>query len=115
MPVSDFWDRSADALLLLAYVASSIFALSIVGWQVIHWLRFDVWQQVPLSAGTAFIGIGLQWIYQPSSWLGLAKVARWVLDLPISLAAPFIVILMAHAWKAFVSSGTAPPTGPRIQ
>jgi hypothetical protein len=111
MGKSDFWDRSADAVLVIAYGAAFLFGASLVGWQCFQWLRTSEWPPVPFRLALEFFNADLTSIYFPNSWLGLAKAAQWVLSLPLSLAGPACIVLVAHGWKAFVSTGVAPVEG----
>lgn len=57
-----------------------------------------------MSAGLSYLGIDLTSVYIPSDWHGLAKVAQWLLDVPLAIGAPAILIAVAHMWQAFVSA-----------
>lgn len=116
MASRDFWDRSADVLLVLAYAAALVIALLVVGWQVLHWLRLGEWHPLPFLALFEYLGWDLSRVYAPSSWVGLAKVFQLVLAVPLAIAMPIVVVVTAHLWRSFVSSGTAPPSSePRIR
>lgn len=112
MDTSDFWDRSADSIFVIVFFASIATFVGIVGWQCIYWLRAGEWLPVPLSVVFDYFGIDLDDVYSPKNWIGLAKVAQWVLNLPLSATGPAILMLSAHGWKSFVSSGVAPVRDP---
>jgi hypothetical protein len=68
----------------------------IVVWQIYTWLQTAKWRLVPVSDALIFFGIP-----QPRfDWLGLQKIADWVLDLPLSVTA-FVV------WMAIIVFGIA--------
>lgn len=108
MTIRDFWDRSGEVLVGASYLVGFMCAISIVGWQIFHWLKTSEWQPIPFLAAFTYFEIDLSSVYAPSSWFGLAKVLQWILDLPLAIALPVSLALSAHAWFAFVSSGTAP-------
>ena len=111
MDTNDFWDRSAAAFLAIAYGATFLFAAGLVSWQCFRWLQTSDWPAIPCRVAFEFFNVNLTSIYFPNSWLGFAKAAQWVLNLPLSLAAPVCILLAAHGWKSFVSSGVAPIQG----
>lgn len=100
----DFWDKSAGLILGLAIFASLIFAAVVLGWQIYYWLRTSVWIPLPLAYAFDYIGIDLSSVYMPSSWQGLAEIAQWLLNLPMSLGVPTIGVLGALVLKTFVSA-----------
>lgn len=55
-------------------------ALLIVAFQAVFWLRFGHWPEI--TAGTALLWAGLA--YPEIPWLGVQKVALWILDQPLS-------------------------------
>ena len=107
MNTDDFWDRAADITLGTALAVGLIFGIGVVGWQTFGWLKADQWTSFPFGNALHMINIDLSSVYEPQSWLGLAKAARWVLELPASFACPASLIVLAALFKAFVSSGTA--------
>jgi hypothetical protein len=99
----DFWDKSAESVVIAAYGVGSMGALAILGWQVFHWLRTSIWIPLPMYEAFSYLGIDLTRVYMPTDWQGLAKVAHWLLDVPLAIGAPAILIAVAHMWQAFVS------------
>ncbi len=106
MATEDFWDKSADAVLAITFTAGFAFFVIVLGWQTVHWLKTSEWQQLPFLVALEFAGVNAESIYAPKSWLGLAKTAQFILELPMSIMVPVCAASIAIAWKAFVSSGT---------
>ena len=107
MHTDDFWDRAADITLGTAFAVGLLFGLAVVGWQTFGWLKTDQWTSFPFASALHMINIDMSSVYEPKSWLGVARAARWVLELPASFACPASLIVLAGTFKAFVSSGTA--------
>lgn len=103
----DFWDKSAEFIVLAAYVVGGLAALAIFGWQVFHWLRTSIWIPIPTYEAFAYLGIDLTSVYMPADWQGLAKVAQWLLDVPLAICAPAILIAAAHLLQSFISDANA--------
>jgi hypothetical protein len=99
----DFWDKSAELLILLSYLVGGIFAISVFGWQIFHWLRMSEWVAMPVSEIFNYFGIFLTYVYFPSDWYGLARIAQWMLDIPMAVAVPVILVLVAHLWQEIIS------------
>lgn len=98
-------DSSLERLRGIATLASwfgifGIFSgLSIIAYQIYHWLKFDAWSPKPVRSFFEWAGINyLAWI--DSNWLGLQKIELWVLSLPLSVA--FLVIGFAFGRLAFM-------------
>jgi hypothetical protein len=100
----DFWDKSAEIVILIAYFAAFLFGMGILGWQVFHWLRTSDWVPIEFSAAFVYFGVDLMNVYFPSDWQGLAKVARWVLAQPLTLAVPICLISVGHIWYSFITN-----------
>ncbi|MDP1683303.1 MAG: hypothetical protein Q8L39_16210 [Burkholderiales bacterium] len=100
----DFWDKSVEFLVPVAYVVGLLGALAILGWQVFYWLRTSIWIPVPLYEALAYLGIDITRVYMPTDWQGLAKVVQWLLDVPLTIAVPITFISLAHIWQAIVST-----------
>ncbi|MDO9107139.1 MAG: hypothetical protein Q7U57_19530 [Methylovulum sp.] len=103
----DFWDKSAEFIVTAAYTVGFLCSLAILGWQVFHWLRTSIWIPLPMSETFSYLGIDLTRIYMPSDWQGLAKIAQWLLDIPLAIGTPAILIAAAHIWQAFVSDANS--------
>lgn len=83
--------RLLASTLLLAVGAAWLVGAAVLGWQVLQWLRTSVWHEVPFLQFFVHVGIDMSAAYSPTSWQGLAKIARWILDLPLSTALPIAV------------------------
>lgn len=99
----NFWEKSAELIVIAAYIMGLLGALTIVGWQVFQWLRTGVWIPIPISEGFAYLGIDLTWVYMPADWQGLAKVVQWLLEIPLAIGAPATLITAAHILQELVS------------
>jgi len=100
--VEDFWDRSANWLVGLAIPIGLLSGLAIIGWQVYGWLRVSVWTPLPVVRVFEGLGLDLTRVYNPSDWHGVARIAQWMLDLPLALCLPMVIIGTAVTWKALV-------------
>jgi len=69
-------------------VISSVVGICIAIWQVYSWMKVGVWTPIPTSIILMKLGVNLDSVYYPQSWLGLAKVVQWVLKKPASLCIP---------------------------
>ena len=74
---SEDWAGGAVGLV----IAVAILAIaSVVGWQVLYWLKNGVWPALSVGKGLYEAGVRLE----PISWIGLQKVVNFVLKLFIS-------------------------------
>jgi len=62
--------------------------VSVLGWQIYTWLKHGVWTPLAMHQVFASLGIGLEGIYHPTDWKGLAIVAQWFLEWPMSIGLP---------------------------
>lgn len=46
----------------------------------IYWLETEVWRGGTVAEFLVLIGVDLRWVYDPHSWVGLAKIVRYVVD-----------------------------------
>ncbi len=99
----DFWDKSAEFIVISAYIFGFLCVPAILGWQIFHWLRTGVWIPLRMYEAFSYFGIDLTHIYTPSNWQGLAKIAQWLLDFPLVIGTPTILITAAYTWQTFVS------------
>ena len=106
MLTRDFVNKSADAVAGAVCAGSLFFAFCVVGWQLLKWLKSSEWHAVPVASAFRFLELDLTSVYAPSGWTGLAKIAQWFLDLPLSLVLPTVVVFLAYLCKALVCSKT---------
>lgn len=100
----DFWDRSAAWVVASLMSVAVISSVGIIASQLYLWLRSGTWIALPLVVLFEYLGMGLDPVYQPRDWQGVAKIARWLLDLPLSIALPAVLVAAAMGWKALVSA-----------
>jgi uncharacterized protein (DUF2235 family) len=83
-------DRVVSCLALLFLVVAAATGILIFGYQLVEWLRTDIWHPLPLEVAIGGIRkFG-------SGWLGLQRVYDWILALPLSIL--FIVIGFLMFW-----------------
>jgi hypothetical protein len=74
------------------------------GWQVVKWARTGFWTPMPVLVAFRFLGLDHSSVYSPKDWYGLARVGRWLLELPLSLclimAGLILVILLVNACES---------------
>lgn len=87
----DFWDRAADVLWWFIATTCVLWFLAVLGYQCFFWLYEGRWHPLPSSLLFDHFGVSLEHVYSPKEWLGAAAIARWVLDLPLSVLPPMIV------------------------
>ena len=98
----DTLDRAADFLWLGSWLVAILWILGIVGYQAIHWLRFGEWKAIPCISAFDYFGLNLAFIYDPQSWIGLARIAQWILSLPLSLVGALLIVFLAGAIRRLV-------------
>lgn len=103
MAAEDFWDRSADTILLWCYIAGLLSCLGILLWQSYIWLKAGYWRPLSFHLVFTFIGLDFNFVYNPRGWFGLAKLVQKILELPLSVGFPLTLILIGHIWKIIVS------------
>ncbi len=59
----------------LAVFISLIVAMGFVIWQIYNWAKTGAWIHLPLSTAFRHFGYELDSIYNPQSWIGIAKIA----------------------------------------
>ncbi len=101
--VQDIWDKLANWVLLSSVSAAGVFAVTVIGWQVYTWLRLGAWPELPFFELFRYFEIDLTIVYAPTDWHGIAKIAQWILDLPLSLSVPVLIVLAGGIVKGMVS------------
>jgi hypothetical protein len=76
-------------ILIMGYI---LLPVGLVGWQIYHYLRHDIWNSV--SVVSALQWSGVKWAIAPTDWLGLHRILEWM---PLSLAFVVIGILILFA------------------
>ena len=89
----DFWDKAVEVVGHLVTATCSIWIVGVVGYQVLTWLRSGGWMPMPTLILFEYLDVSLDAVYSPSSWHGLAKVGQWVLDLPVSITVPGVLVI----------------------
>lgn len=92
---------SAWASFLTLVVIGGILAVVIIwSWQIYHWLRTGHWQGLSVQTSLDYLGIDLSPLYAPRKWVGIAKLGRWMLPLPMVfepiIAVVAAVVIAAH-------------------
>jgi uncharacterized protein (DUF2235 family) len=89
-------DRIVSCLALLFLIVAAGAGIAVFGYQLVEWLRTDIWHPMPLDAAIGGIRkFG-------SGWLGLQRIYDWVLALPLSILC--IVIGFLVFWAGGVLS-----------
>jgi hypothetical protein len=84
-------DRVVSCLALLFLIVAAGAGTVVFGYQLVEWLRTDIWHPMPLDAAIGGIRkFG-------SDWLGLQRVYDWVLALPLSILCVVIGFLVFWA------------------
>jgi hypothetical protein len=72
---------------------------AIVAWQGYDWLRTASWTPIPVSKMFTYS----EWPIPRTSWPGLQSIINWLFDIPASLVA-FILSLLLIAVFAFIGA-----------
>ena len=109
-------DRVVSCLALLFMIVAVGAGITILSYQIVEWLRTDIWHPMPLDQVLGGIrGYG-------SDWLGLQRVYDWVLALPLSIMCVvigFLVfwaggVLSAYLYKRAAHADAKPITPAQI-
>ena len=98
----DVLDKVADCLWIFSWPAAILWFLGIVGYQTIYWLRIGEWKVVSFAVTFDYFGIDLSHIYYPQSWIGVARIAQWVLSLPLSLVGALLIIFSVNTVRTIL-------------
>lgn len=93
----DIFDKAADAIWVISWPVAALWALSIIGFQVFFWLRNGSWLEIPVASAFHYFGFQLSAIYEPKSWIGLARITEWFLSWPLSLVG--VLLLLGSTWS----------------
>ena len=102
MARDDFFDKSVDVIAAVGLAAAVLVVCAILGYQSFIWLQHAVWIPIPTSFALEWAGVDLGWVSSPTSWVGAAKVIGWILELPLSLVAPFVLFLGTQSLRSAV-------------
>jgi uncharacterized protein (DUF2235 family) len=111
-----YMDRVVSCLALLFMIVAVGAGITILSYQIVEWLRTDIWHPMPLDQVLGGIrGYG-------SDWLGLQRVYDWVLALPLSIMCVvigFLVfwaggVLSAYLYKRAAHADAKPITPAQI-
>jgi hypothetical protein len=102
---ADFWDRLLEVVGALVGIACALWVVGLLGYQCWHWLAFGEWRPLPTSMAFEYLEIDLTAIYAPESWFGLARVGRWMLELPLSITVPVAAFLLYSLLHQMINDG----------
>jgi len=103
--VEDIWDKIAGKLLFVFFlILGPLVGFIIFGWQTYTWLRNGYWPKLPFAIALEYLGLNLYSVYNPSDWVGVARVIQWVLSFPLALALPLLIYILAVSLKGFTSA-----------
>jgi hypothetical protein len=92
-------DRIVSCFAFLFLVLATGTGIVIFGYQLVEWLRSDIWHPMPLDVVLGSVRrLG-------ADWLGLQRVYDWVLALPLSMlcvAIGFLVFWAGGALSAYL-------------
>ena len=80
-----------------------LIAVGIFVYQVYHWGTTLDWPSIPVRWAFDFFGIGLGAVYGATDWEFIAKIARVLLDLPLSVMSLVTMILLSNLLSRFVA------------
>lgn len=99
----DRLDKFAEKILEGSYVLGVIIFIIIIGYQTYQWARSGAWLSLPFSRAFELFNVDLSNIYYPSDWCGIAKVGEWLLNLPLSVCVPLLIVFTSFILKAIIS------------
>ncbi|MFP8833016.1 hypothetical protein ACLIJR_01965 [Hydrogenophaga sp. XSHU_21] len=102
---ADFWDHLLGALAAVVCLACALWFFGLLGYQCWHWLAYGQWLPIPTSIAFEYLQIDLTPVYAPESWFGLARVCRWLLDLPLSVTGPIAAVLLYALPHQLITDG----------
>ena len=86
MSVKD--DEIAEEIFWISVAVSILGMVGILAWEFFQYLKLGKWPDNEFSAIFLYLGVNLDSIYYPTNWIGVAKIIRWFLGWPVSLATP---------------------------
>ncbi len=85
---------------ILLFLGGLIGALAILGYQIFQWLKTGSWHPLPLSFVLDWLGTDLTPIYAPRDWHGVAKIAQYIVEMPLA----FVVFLLGCGGSCYFYS-----------
>lgn len=73
------------AVILFACGLLTLLSCAVLAFQAYDWAKTGSWPEIPASLAFEWLGYRLDWIRHPSDWVGLARVAAWLLEFPLAL------------------------------
>src|SRR5258707_758795 len=93
----------SECLYLLSFWTAAIgllMSVCIVGWQLLKWLQFGIW--LPITVLDAMHE--LDFAYPRFRWIGVQKIADYVIAAPLSVAVILLAVALALLISAFASA-----------
>lgn len=63
-------------------------AVAVLGLQVTYWLKHGEWVAIPTGVAFVVLDVDLSSVMNSKNWLGLAKIAQWILGAPLAIVLP---------------------------
>ena len=77
-------------IFVLGFGGSVLGGLGVFGVQIFLWAKSGTWVSVEFAELFLAIGVDLSPVFYPTDWIGVASVAKWFLELPLSLCLPVL-------------------------
>lgn len=97
----DFYE---EVFIVIAYFFAVLAGAGLLLWHCFNWLKSGFWAPIPARSAFDYFDMNLAFIFNPTEWFGLAKILRWLLELPLFIIGPVVVVLTAHALRRFSRS-----------
>lgn len=68
---------------------------SVLCFDVLRWLKSGVWLPTTLLAGVQHFGEP-QWLSNPTEWIGLSELVRWLLEVPLFVLLPVVCLPLGY-------------------
>jgi hypothetical protein len=96
------WIMSESLYLLSFWTAAVglIMSACTVGWQLLQWLQFGIW--IPIRVLDAMHELDFD--YPRFKWIGVQKIADYVIAAPLSVAILLLAVALALLISAFASA-----------
>lgn len=98
----DVFDRVVDLVWVSSWPISALWVLAVFGYQVFYWLKNGMWLKLPIASVFHHFGFRLEAVYEPRSWIGLARVIEWLLAWPLSIVGGLLILFCAWGLRDFV-------------